>query len=256
MEILEVVADRPMRASDIAGRLGLKWTTAHRSLTYLLDNGYLRRDEASGIYRIGPRLHYLGQSYLRNHPLLDAASTALRALAHQTGASAQLNERVGFEATVLMAADPTLEIVPKTSAEYHFPLHTGAKGQVLLAFSEPEVFLDMTSRPLPALTHRTIVDPAELARVLASIREHGYRVTREDVQRGTGSVAAPIFDGSGELAGAACVIVRAGELTEERTEELVAAVTGLTRQASVRLGWRYGDTALATHRWTEVTVPG
>lgn len=249
LEILEVVAGRPMRASEIAERMGLKWTTAHRSLTYLYEQRYLRRDEESGMYRIGPRLYYLGHAYLHNHPLLDAGSTALRALAHETRASAQINERIGFEATVLMSVDPALEMIPKTTVEHHFPLHTGAKGQVLLAFSEPAVFEAMIAQPLPALAPNSLTDPDELADVLAAIREQGYRVTREDVQVGTGSVAAPIFYRSGDIAGAACVIVRASDLTETRTQDLVAQVSTMARQVSVRLGWRYGDPPAVSAQW-------
>ena len=36
LDVLETVADRPMRANEIASELGLKWTTAYRTLTHLL----------------------------------------------------------------------------------------------------------------------------------------------------------------------------------------------------------------------------
>ena len=57
--VLEAVAEKPMRSKEVAERLGLKWTTAHRTLTHLLEQRYLRRDDASGLYSIGPRLYYL-----------------------------------------------------------------------------------------------------------------------------------------------------------------------------------------------------
>jgi DNA-binding IclR family transcriptional regulator len=249
MEVLEAVAQQPMRASEVAERLGLNWTTTHRSLTYLQEQRYLRRDEDSGIYRIGPRLYYLGQSYLHNHTLLDAGSTALRVLAHDTRHSAQLNEREGLESTVLLAVDPALEMIPKTTAEHRFPLHCGSKGQVLLAFSDPSVFDELTSRPLLALTSRTITDPAILGETLETIRRDGYRVTREDVQVGTGSVAAPVLNRSREIAGAVCVITRAPDLTDEVTQDLVGQVSAMAREVSIRLGWRHGDTPASFERW-------
>ena len=250
MEILETIAERPMRASELAERLSLKWTTAYRSLTHLLENRYLRRDESTGTYSIGPRLYFLGQAYLRNHPLLDAGAQALRALAYETGATAQLNEREGFQATVLMAVEPKLEMIPKTSPEFQFPLHAGSKGQTLLAFSEPSVFEEMMRRPLVALTDKSITGSEELRTTLARIRGQGYAVTREDVQIGTGSVAAPVFEANGKLAGAVCAIVRAEELADEaRTAALVAAVAHTAREISVRLGWRYGDQPAAVGKW-------
>lgn len=252
MEILEAVAARPMRASEIAERLSLKWTTAYRSLAYLLESRYLRRDDATGVYSVGPRLYYLGQAYLRNHPLRDAGAQALRALAYETGGSAQLNEREGFQATVLMAVDATLEMIPKTTPEFHFPLHTGAKGLTLLAFSEPSVFEEMIRRPLAALTEASITDPDVLRATLAQIRTQGYAVTREDVQIGTGSVAAPLLRADGKLAGAVCVIVKAEELNdEERTAVLVGAVARTAREISMRLGWRHGDRPVALTDWAE-----
>jgi DNA-binding IclR family transcriptional regulator len=251
MEILEAVAARPMRASEIAELLGLKWTTAHRSLTHLHEHRYLARDD-SGIYRTGPRLYYLAQSYLHNHPLLDAGSTALRALAYATHATAQLNEREGFEARVLMSVDPSLEVIPRTTAEHHFPLHCGAKGQVLLAFSSPALFEAMIERPLDQLTARTITDPNELREVLHEIRETGFRITREDVQFGTAAVAAPVFGAHGTLAGSTCIILRRSELTDERSDELVAQVTGLAREVSLRLGWRSRDVPDIIAQWRRI----
>lgn len=251
MEILEAVAVRPMRASEIVEELGLKWTTAHRSLTYLTEQRYLRRNGHSGVYSIGPRMFYLGQAYLAWHPLIDAGATALRAVAHETHASAQINEREGFVATVLMAVDEAIEVIPKTSAHYRFGLSTGSKGQVLLAYSEPAVFDALTQSPLPVLTPESITDPAVLAEVLAQIRRDGYRVTRRDVQNGTGSVAAPIFDAKGMLAGAACLILKIEDFGPEREPELITAITRMTLHVSSRLGWQPGSEPVAVAQWRE-----
>lgn len=249
MEILEAVAASPMRASDIVQRLDLKWTTAYRSLTYLLENRYLRRDEQSGVYSIGPRLYSLGQAYLLGHPLLDAGTLSLRALAHETGGTAQLNERDGFESSVLMAVDERLELIPKTGQEYHFPLHAGSKGQVLLAFSEPSVFSAMAQGGLAALTDRTITDPDLLQQQLATIRQQGHAITREDVQIGTGSVAAPILGAGGELVGAICVIKKAAEINPKTERPLATAVTVAARDISLRLGWRHGIPPACQAAW-------
>lgn len=256
LEVLEAVADRPMRASEIAERLGLKWATAYRSLAHLCEARYLRKDDASGIYYIGPRMHLIGEAYLVNHPLLDAGADALRALAHDADASAQLNEREGFVATVLMAVDPHLEIIPKTTPEFNFPLHAGSKGHVLLAYSDPDVFKEMTNAPLVSLTEKTITDPGELLTRLDQVRADGHAITREDVQHGTGSVAAPVFAADGELAGAICLIVTAQEMNKRRVAQLVGGVTRTARQISLRLGWRHGDAPVGVRRWGQVQREG
>src|SRR5438067_1258934 len=87
LTVLEAIAERPMRAKEIAARLGLKWTTAHRTLTHLLEQRYLRRDYATGLYSVGPRLYYLGQGYLFGHPLVSAGAQLLRGVAKEMGVS-------------------------------------------------------------------------------------------------------------------------------------------------------------------------
>lgn len=252
LEIIEAVAQRPMRASDIAEQLGLKWTTAYRSVAYLLENRYLRKDEATSIYSIGPRIFYLGQAYLMDHPLREAGTQLLKALAFETGASVQLNEREGLKAAVLMAVDPRLEMIPKTTPEFHFPLHAGSKGHALLAYSDPSVYEELVAEPLLALTEQTITDPRVLLERLAEIRASGFAVTRKDVQIDTGSVAAPVFAGGGRLAGAICAIVNADEISDDvRTDALVGAVVRTAREISVRVGWRHGDRPVALAAWTE-----
>jgi DNA-binding IclR family transcriptional regulator len=249
MVVLETIAAEPMRASDVVRRLGLKWTTAHRTLTYLLENDYLRRDEGSGTYSVGPRLYSLGQSYLRGHPLIDAGTPSVRAIAHEVGGTVQLNERNGFESLVLVAVDERLELIPKATPEYHFPLHAGSKGQVLLAYSPPAVFAEMTAQPLEALTDQTITDPVVLEERLLQVRSQGYAVTKGDVQRGTGSVAAPIFDAVGDLRGAICVIRRANHLDQASEPVLITATTLAARDISIRMGWRPGIPAAAERQW-------
>jgi len=250
LEIVEAVAERPMRASDIADHLGLKWTTAYRSVTYLLENRYLRKDEATGLYTIGPRIFYLGQAYLKDHPLREAGTQLVKALAFETGASVQLNEREGLKAAVLVAVDPRFEMIPKTTPEFHFPLNTGSKGQTLLAYSDPAVFQALVSEPLPALTELSITDPEALRERLARIRADGFAVTRKDVQIDTGSVAAPVFVSEGRLAGVVCAIVNAEEIGDApRTDALVGAVVRTAREISVRLGWRFGDRPATLAAW-------
>src|SRR6266699_887115 len=59
MAVLEELAERPMTATELMTTMGLKWATGYRTLAYLEDNGFLRRDKATGIYYVGPRLYHI-----------------------------------------------------------------------------------------------------------------------------------------------------------------------------------------------------
>lgn len=237
MAVLEELADRPMRAKELAKALGIKWTTAYRTLAYLRDNGYLKKDDATGIYYVGPRLYYVGSSYVASLPIIQASRPYLKAAADETGAAAQLVERDRLRSIALLVFEAKSEYIPKTTIGFHFPLHCGSKGHVLLAYAEPDFIEEYLSGPLETLTPHTITDPDLMRERLEQVREHGYAITRRDVQLSTGSVAAPIHDASGAVIASACLIVDCADI--ERVEaKLVDVVLNTARGISLLMGWR------------------
>jgi DNA-binding IclR family transcriptional regulator len=247
--VLEAVAQEPATASQIVERLGLKWATAHRALSQLHQSGFLVKDASDGTYSIGPRLYTLGKAYLRDHPLVAAGAPETRALAHQLSAPVQLNERQGLVTAVLVATDPSPTLIPKTTVEFDFSLNAGSNGHVLLAYSPPDVLAQLSKSPLPSYTAHTITDPDRLARALEQVRAQGFAVTHDDILVGTGSVAAPVFDGPGQLRGATCAVVPTSQLEEPRISELISAVSAVANSISGRLGWRTGRAPAVLSRW-------
>ena len=215
----------------------MKWTTAHRTLTYLRENGYLQRDEATGVYYIGSRLYFIGSSYLAGLPILQSARVYLKAAADEMGVTAQLVERDRSRSVVLMVFEPKSEYIPKTTIGFHFPLHCGSKGQVLLAYADPDFIEEYLSRPLEALTPYTITDPGVLRERLTEIRANDYAVTTRDVQVSTGSVAAPVRDASGKVIASVTLIENYAEF-EQAALALVDVVLNAARSISRLIGWR------------------
>ena len=242
LHTLEALAEEPMRPIDLCDRLGLPWTTMHRLLAQLTAQGFVEKEADSGRYRIGQASWLIGSAYAVNHRVLDAARPHLELLAGDVNAVVQLCERAGRLALTLFSHHRSdAENIMKTTYGYQFPLHCGAKGQVLLAYAQPEFIDAYLTGPLEQLTPATITEPGRLRDVLATIREQGFALTERDVQLFTGSVAAPIFDRDGRVPASICLIMRASSLADEAataaaTEELLA----VARTISASLGWRPG----------------
>lgn len=239
MAVLEEIAERPMRAKEVAEALGIKWTTAYRTIAYLHDNGFLeKRDDASGLYHIGSRLYYIGSSYVNHLPVLQSSEPYLRAAAEDTGATVQLVERYRRRSVVLSVVEPTSSAhIPKTTIGWHFPLHCGAKGQVLLAYAEPAFVQEYLRAPLQALTPHTITDPGELGERLDQIRENGCATTWRDVQLSTGAVAFPVADAGAQVVASVTLIVGHSELKKRETK-LIDVASRTAESISMSLGWR------------------
>ncbi|MGI9658923.1 MAG: IclR family transcriptional regulator [Gaiellaceae bacterium] len=235
--LLDAIAEQPRRPKELADDLGLKWTTAYRTLAFLRESGYVRHDEATGVYSIGTRLHSIGTSYLATHPLVQAARATLRGTADETGTTVQLVERDRDHTVVLAAAEPRDQSIPKATPGFHFPLHCGSKGHVLLAFSPKDEQLAYLAGGLAPMTPESLTDPESLAERLEQVRVQGFAVTRRDVQLSTGSVAAPVRDADGDVSWCVCLVTGVNDL-DAQEDALVEATLHTAQSLAVTAGWR------------------
>jgi DNA-binding IclR family transcriptional regulator len=129
-----------------------------------------------------------------------------------------------------------------TTLGYAFPLHAGSKGQVLLAYADPEFIEEYLARPLAKLTPKTITDPGELRDRLAEIRAVGYSETEADVQVFTRSVAAPVFDRTGAaVASVSFIEMRSDTAAEGRRPKQIELVCQVANSVSTALDWQPGS---------------
>ena len=237
--IIEHLATQPGRVVDVTKKMGLPWATVYRTITQLEKARVLRRDPESNRYEVGPQLWYTGTAYVANHRVLRAAMPYLYKAEQIEGIAVQLAERVGYQAVAVYSAQPFAADITKAQYGYHFPLHCGSKGQVLLAHAEPDFVDWYLKRPLEKLTELTMTDPAALRRELEEIRRRGYSVTVADVQPFTGSLSAPIRDASGQVVASVCFLGRKTLIqNDSRREELLEQLLRAAHSTSIDLGQR------------------
>lgn len=238
MAVLEAIGERPMRAKDLADHLGLKWTTAYRTLAHLEEEEYLARDSGTGEYSVGARLYLLGSSYLATNALAQVASPHLKAASDRSACASQANERQGLQVLTVAAVDSP-DPIRKTSPGFYFPLGVAAKGRLLLAFAPAAVQEQVLARPLPSFTEFSIADPDELRNEIQRIRQQRRALAREDLQLGVGSVAAPVLNREGAVVGCVSLVVRSARLDDEGSAEaLLSAVGDTAHEISVAVGWQ------------------
>lgn len=240
LHVLEYIATHPGRATDIAEGLGLSWATLHRTLQQLEEGGFLQREGGSNRYSIGPRMYFIGSTYIASHRVVELAKPYLDAAVSIAAITVQLVERSGYQSVVLYSTHSDEEIT-KATYGYHFPLHAGSKGQVLLAYADDAFIDDYLSRDLEKLTPGTVSKPKELRAILKRVREQGYAVTVADIQHFTGSIAAPIFDADNHLVAAVCYVGRKSLIENEgKRERLLESLLKTAHSVSISLGWRPG----------------
>jgi IclR family acetate operon transcriptional repressor len=114
------------------------------------------------------------------------------------------------------------------------PYHCSANGKVLLAFSAAGA----DAGELEARTSRTIVEPAQLAAELESIRREGFATAVDELELGLSAVAAPVLDDSGRAVAALSISGPTLRLSPRRVAELRPIVIKQARALGEQLGLR------------------
>jgi DNA-binding IclR family transcriptional regulator len=223
--------------TEVAVELGLSKAVVHRILTALRVTGFVELDEATHRYKLGPQIVALGLRYLDRLDARGVVHEAIVRLSAETNETVTFSVRAGFERVYIDQVTPDRDVKMVVQLGKSFPLHTGGSSKALLAFmDEADQQQYLESHQLVALTSRSITDPAQLRREIATIKKRGYASSLGERDESAGSVAAPIFGYTGSLVGVISVsgpIERFRSEIEEAAEALLRTVADVSR----RLGY-------------------
>ena len=224
LDVLDCFAmDSELGVSEIAQRLGVAKSTAHRVLATLVSRGLVERTD-DGRYELGLHLHELGQLAQGRHTLRHRAMGTLRALSQQTGLSVMLCVADGAD----VVAIDRVEAFPLIPALAHlgprFPSHCTSAGKVLAAYnpSVAQARSDAGFLPRAPQGPRTRV---EWERMLSEVRRKGHAYSQDEFVSGVSSVAVPLFNVQRTVVAALLVLDRTGEgdLTQRVLPSMIAA---------------------------------
>jgi len=244
--ILKLLASgrRSMGVSEIADKLGLARPTVHGLLQTLQAHGFVEQPRGSDKYQPSVALLQLGFSYLDVNELRARSLAHADRLAHQANAAVRVGVMHAEGVVVVhhvFRPDSTLQILEVGA---HIPAYASALGKAVLAFEDKETVAEILGESFTPLTSRTL-SAKELKKQLAEAHEAGVAYERDEAILGESSIAAPIFDHSGEPLGAIGVVGetdRIGELPAPRP--IVTAVMEAARGISRELG---------ANRWPPIT---
>ncbi len=228
--ILRLLAEEsePLALAQIADALGLAKGTAHGILRTLQDVGFVEQDHTGGPYRVASEVFRLGWTRLDQNELRARALNWTDALAARTGESARVAAfhagRAEVAHHVFRAGGGTQVLV--TGSEV--PLHASALGKVLLAY-DPGAARTLVRRPLPALTHRTVVDRTVLNRELAAIRDIGWAGAVGEVDPAVAGIAAPVRDRGGYVVAAVGIEGEIDRICDDRLRPRTALISHVVR---------------------------
>jgi IclR family pca regulon transcriptional regulator len=232
-----------MSLSEIARRIGVSRSSAFRLVHTLERLGYLTREEETKSYRLGARVMSLGYAFLSSKDIAELARPELRRLRAATRCSTHLGILDGSD-VIYIARYAAHEPVGTTIAVgARLPAHATTMGRILLAYKPAAYVEEHFAGPLARFTERTPTTLPELQDLLEGDRSRGYAISHSNFESGIASIAAPVFDASGEVAAAINVSIPEAAIDERFDTSVRDAVLEVARTISHLAGYHDAVTA-------------
>ncbi len=228
-----------MTVSELARRLGTTKSSVFALLQTLLRR-HVVADSGTGSsrrYRLGLELARLGDQAMAAISLREVAMPILRALTDATGATSRLAVLDGAFAVAVSRVDaPQTVRFDLRMGQRELPHCSGVGKALLSTLPEARVREIVEQVGLPERTRQTITDVDTLLKHLVQAADAGYTIDDEEDADGIFCVGSPIFDHTGECAGAVSVTALKLNQPAWRMHELGRTVLEHADQISARLG--------------------
>lgn len=189
LEVLDALADmkEPTALSDLARHLGVRRGTLHQQLQTLLHAGWVRRT-AQAQYFLSLRGLRVGRAALEQAGVAQRLLPMLNELAVKTGEAPAVAVLDRDDVLIVQRVESQQLVRADLKVGTRMPLVTSAAGRVLLAHCTPQKLAEFEARGITLPTRD----------YLATVREHGYAVQRDDFLSGLSAAAVPIHLGADE----------------------------------------------------------
>ncbi|GAA3570897.1 IclR family transcriptional regulator [Streptomyces osmaniensis] len=251
LSVLRALAPKARGATmqELHEELGIPIGSLHRLLTTLMEADFITRSAVNRRYFLGPIARQLADQSRHHSALLVTPHRAVVTAAEASGETVFLTELIGDRAVCVALAEGRHPLRLFVRIGQEMPLHAAASGRSLLAhLSEPEVISLLARHELTAFTEETPTTVEAVLEHLVVVRDRGYDVCEDELDRGVWAVSAPVFTSTGAVA-ATVTFAAAGSRMQDPLARATAVQTVLTaaRDLSSELGFcgewpKEGDT--------------
>jgi DNA-binding IclR family transcriptional regulator len=229
-------ADSPLTVGQVAEKLGVHASTASRLLSTLAQQNVVIQNRSG--YQLGLGLLHLSHVVLSELTIRNRAHSHLQRLSLETGHTVYLAILFNGDELYLDEVNVNDGLSRPIWIGRTIPPHSAGSGKVLLAYLPEEELNAYISKGLISTTRYTITDPNQLREQLTQLRERGYAIGQNEHVMGFSSVAAPVFDRSGQNVAVVALAGSSSQLSVGRLHNLAPAVMATASTISLELGYK------------------
>jgi len=223
--------------TELAQQVGLPPSTAHRLLTTLEQERYVRFDHDGRLWSVGVQAFVIGCTFTRTRSLVGISRQLMRRLMEESEETVNLAIEDQGEMVYLAQVECRQMMRAFARPGTRVPLHCSGVGKAVLSVSSSRTLARfLQHRGMARLTAKTITSPAQLRADLEHARTVGYAVDDEEHAVGLRCIAAPIFDETGDVVAAVSLSGPMARINDERLSQLGALVLQTARTISTEMG--------------------
>jgi IclR family transcriptional regulator, acetate operon repressor len=238
LRLLVMVGERMpgVTLSELARSAKYPTSTTYRLLRALAADGFVRYDESTKRYSLGPALFVLSQQASSQMDFHEITTPVLERLARGTGDAVLLSVLDGDREMQIQSTRGTRSFQFLGHPGLHAPLHCTALGKVLVAFSAPDERERLLRRlPLFPVGPNAITDRRLFRKEIEKVRAQGWALADEEHEEGVRSIAMPVFGPEGVAIAAVSVVAPISRGPVSELQRHLPLLDEATRQLSVLL---------------------
>jgi len=233
---LLAVSDKPLSLTEICQLMDLHKSTAHRSLMVLERSALIERNHDNR-YRLGIKLHELGNRAIEQIDLRASVGPYVRRLSAEVGETVHLSVLKKTSVVYLDKMELNHRVCLSSKAGNSNPAYCTSMGKALLAFQPLEtVTLLIEKIRFVRYTENTLCSRESLLQDLEKIRKRGYAIDDQEIEMGVRCVGAPIFNNDHKAIAGVSVSGPISRITMEEVAPIAERLLRCCRDISASLG--------------------
>jgi IclR family acetate operon transcriptional repressor len=209
-------AEGPMRVTDVADRLNVAPSTAHRLLAMLVYRDFAHKND-DRTYGAGFALRPLTPTDAPIPLLRDIATPHMQSLVERVDESANLVVLAGTDARFIVTIECHRVLRVGDRVGRFLPAHVTSGGKAILAsFTRSAVderFQDTDD-----------IDLAKLHRELAQVRRRGYAINNQQTETGLTAIGIAVRDAAAVSCAAVCLAMPTARYNRDRLPQQIEAL--------------------------------
>ncbi len=239
ISLLRILSESPTGATlkQLSAEASLAPSTAHRLLTTLQGERFVRFEPVTNIWKIGVGAFGVGSAFLRTRDVSVTARPHLHRIAEKTGEATSLYIAAEDRAVcmVQVAGQAASDVIAQVGDR--LPLHASSAGKAILSHLSAGIIEQLIrDRGLERRTANTRDNRQALLQELKRARQLGYAADHEENTEGVTCVGAALLDETGYPTAAISISGATARIGPKRVQELGAIVRQTAEQIMTEMG--------------------